>query len=46
MPRVEEGLLEAGVAAPAFDLPLQGGGRASLASLRGKIVWLYVWRAG
>jgi outer membrane lipoprotein-sorting protein len=45
-PTVDEGLLAKGVAAPDFDLPLHGGGRFKLSEHRGKVVWLYIWRAG
>jgi outer membrane lipoprotein-sorting protein len=46
LPKIEEGLLKEGTAAPDFDLPLSGGGRFKLSDHRGKIVWIYVWRAG
>jgi peroxiredoxin Q/BCP len=35
--------LEAGAAAPEFDLPVDGGGRASLSGLKGKKVVLYFY---
>src|SRR5262249_55265639 len=37
------GPLEAGDKAPAFDLPAAGGGRVSLAALKGKRVVLYFY---
>ena len=35
--------LDAGAAAPEFDLPVDGGGRASLSGLKGKKVVLYFY---
>jgi thioredoxin-dependent peroxiredoxin len=36
-------ILDAGAAAPDFDLPTDGGGKASLAALKGKKVVLYFY---
>jgi len=45
-PEAEAGLLDVGSEAPDFDVAAIGGGRITLRDLRGKIVWLNVWRAG
>jgi len=42
----EERLLKPGQAAPDFELASADGSRIKLSDYRGKIVWLYVWRAG
>ncbi|MEN6497739.1 MAG: hypothetical protein ABFD16_25850 [Thermoguttaceae bacterium] len=46
MPKPEERLLKPGVEAPDFKLALIDGNQAQLSDHRGKIVWLYIWRAG
>jgi outer membrane lipoprotein-sorting protein len=47
MPPIEIGLLKTGTQAPDFDLAsAEDGDRIKLSDFRGKVVWLYVWRAG
>lgn len=47
MPSIETGLLKPGTEAPDFELDAADGGtKIKLSDFRGKIVWLYVWRAG
>lgn len=43
---IAKGALRSGEAAPPFDLPRLGGGRLSLASLKGKVVLLAFWTPG
>jgi hypothetical protein len=43
---VTAGAVEIGKAAPAFSLRQLGGGRASLAAFRGKVVLLSFWTPG
>jgi len=45
-PAVDSTLLALGQAAPDFELPLVGGEKVKLSDYQGKIVWLYIWRAG
>ena len=45
-PVVDSTLLALKQAAPDFELPLVSGGKVKLSDCRGKIVWLYIWRAG
>jgi len=45
-PAADDTLLALGQAAPDFELPLVSGGKVKLSDCRGKIVWLYIWRAG
>ncbi|MHC4713931.1 MAG: DUF2092 domain-containing protein, partial [Planctomycetota bacterium] len=45
-PAIEEGLLKRGTPAPDFELVTSDGRRFRLSDHRGKVVWLYVWRAG
>lgn len=45
-PEPDEGLLAKGSEAPDFDFPGIDGGRIRLSDLRGKVIWLNVWRAG
>jgi outer membrane lipoprotein-sorting protein len=45
-PTPEERLLKPGVKAPDFDLASVAEGRVKLSDYRGRIVWLYIWRAG
>jgi outer membrane lipoprotein-sorting protein len=42
----EEELLKPGATAPDFELKLAKGGKVKLSDYQGKIVWLYIWRAG
>ncbi len=46
MPGLEDWLLKAGQPAPDFELLSSDGGKIKLSDYRGKIVWLYIWRAG
>ncbi len=46
LPELEDGLLKPGTPAPDFDMARLGGGRVKLSDLRGKVVWLVVWRVG
>ena len=45
-PIAEEELLKPGAMAPDFELKLAKGGKVKLSDYQGKIVWLYIWRAG
>jgi outer membrane lipoprotein-sorting protein len=45
-PIAEEKLLKPGAMAPDFELKLAKGGKVKLSDYQGKIVWLYIWRAG
>ncbi len=45
-PGPDDCLLKSGREAPDFDLLSADGGRIKLSDYRGKIVWLFVWRAG
>lgn len=45
-PEVEEGFLPPGTMAPDFDLAASTGDRIRLSALRGKVVYLYVWKSG
>jgi len=46
LPAIEEGLLKPGTPAPDFELPVDGGGTFKLSDNRGKVIWIFVWRAG
>ncbi len=46
MPPIEEGLLKPGKTAPGFALASIDGETIRLSDYRGKVVWLYIWRAG
>ena len=46
MPKPEDKLLKPEKPAPDFNLPSTDGGKIRLSDYRGKIVWLYIWRAG
>lgn len=46
VPEPEERLLKPGTKAPDFSLASAGGTPIRMADYRGKIVWLYIWRAG
>jgi len=46
MPKLEDKLLKPETIAPDFNLPSTDGGKISLSDNRGKIVWIYIWRAG
>ncbi|MBI5446288.1 MAG: DUF2092 domain-containing protein [Deltaproteobacteria bacterium] len=41
-----EKVIEPGADAPDFDLETLDGGRLKLSSLKGKVVWLYIWGIG
>ncbi len=45
-PDYEDDLLALGQEAPDFELLAVGGGKIKLSDYRGRIVWLYIWRAG
>jgi len=45
-PASDSTLLALGQAAPDFELPLVSGDKVKLSDYKGKIVWLYLWRAG
>ncbi|MCP4643210.1 MAG: DUF2092 domain-containing protein [bacterium] len=45
-PPIAEGLLKPGAPAPEFTLAALDGDAISLSDYRGKVVWLYIWRAG
>ena len=45
-PDLDEKLLKAGTEAPDFELLLADESRVKLSDYHGKIVWLYIWRAG
>ena len=46
LPGLEERLVKPGQQAPDFKFPLVDGQAFKLSDHRGKIVWLYIWRAG
>ncbi len=46
MPRSEDELIKPGALAPDFELASADGDKIRLSDYRGKIVWLYIWRAG
>jgi hypothetical protein len=46
MPDPEERLLKPGAKAPDFELASADGPQIKLSDYRGKVVWLYIWRAG
>ncbi|MBN2134025.1 MAG: DUF2092 domain-containing protein [Sedimentisphaerales bacterium] len=46
MPRGKDLLLKPGAEAPDFELASATGTKIKLSDYRGKIVWLYIWRAG
>jgi outer membrane lipoprotein-sorting protein len=47
MPPIEAGLMKPGTEAPDFELDsADSAAPIKLSNFRGKIVWLYVWRAG
>jgi outer membrane lipoprotein-sorting protein len=46
MPRLEDELIKPGALTPDFTLASADGGTITLSDYRGKIVWLYIWRAG
>ncbi len=46
LPSPEERLLKPGQDAPDFELLAADGTKIKLSDHRGKIVWLYIWRAG
>jgi hypothetical protein len=45
-PDLEEKLLKPGAEAPDFELLLADETKVRLSDYRGKIIWLYIWRAG
>jgi outer membrane lipoprotein-sorting protein len=45
-PEPEQRLLKPGAKAPDFELASADGTPIKLADYRGKVVWLYIWRAG
>jgi len=45
-PDFEDDLLALRQEAPDFELRAAGGGKIKLSDYRGRIVWLYLWRAG
>ncbi len=45
-PSEEDKLLKPGQNAPDFELLSADGGKIKLSDFRGKVVWLYIWRAG
>jgi outer membrane lipoprotein-sorting protein len=45
-PASDSTLLALNQAAPDFELPLLSGEKVKLSDYKGKIVWLYIWRAG
>ena len=45
-PDLEDKLLKPGAEAPDFELLLADETKVRLSDYRGKIVWLYIWRAG
>jgi len=45
-PAMDSTLLALRQTAPDFELPLVGGDKVKLSDYKGKIVWLYLWRAG
>ena len=45
-PILTDDLIKPGATAPDFELKLAKGGKVKLSDYKGKIVWLYIWRAG
>ena len=45
-PILTESIIKPGATAPDFELKLAKGGKVKLSDYKGKIVWLYIWRAG
>jgi outer membrane lipoprotein-sorting protein len=45
-PEPEQKLLKPGTKGPDFDLASADGKRIKISDFRGKVVWLYIWRAG
>jgi outer membrane lipoprotein-sorting protein len=43
---IEQQVLAAGSEAPDFELASVDGGKIRLSDYRGKVVWLFIWRAG
>ena len=46
LPGPEARLLKPGREAPDFTLRAAGGAPVRLSGYKGKVVWLYIWRAG
>lgn len=45
-PILTDDLIKSGATSPDFELKLAKGGKVKLSDYKGKIVWLYIWRAG
>jgi outer membrane lipoprotein-sorting protein len=45
-PKLEEGLIPVGKPVPDFDIVAADGTHVKLSALKGKVVWIDVWRAG